>query len=112
MQVQERVRVGDYVVAADSEQFRIFPKGKDGKTVPVWRVNHFLYLRHVNGDLVVFKRYLHMKRWYWRDSRDSKPCTESAVVTEVARMLFQGDAGQAQDLLVRMLLGGSLAQAA
>jgi hypothetical protein len=105
-----QVQIGRYVVSYDSEQFRIFPKNAKGETVPVWRINHFLYLRcAATGQLTVFKRYLHMKSWYWRDSRDPRPVSEAAVVGEVARMLFRGDESHARDLLVAVLTGGDLA---
>lgn len=86
--MREPVQIGHWLVSADTEKFRIFPKGRDGKTVPVWRINSFIYLRCVrSGALVVFKRYLHMKQWYWRDSRDKRPCDEGDILREMARML-------------------------
>lgn len=100
--------IGNYDVSSDSEVFRIFPKNKkNGKVTPITRVNHFLYLRHVpSGSLIVMKRYLHMNNWYWRDSRDTKPTSESTILAEVSRMLFGGDQDRGAELLTQVLTGG------
>ncbi len=104
------VQIGNYLVSADSETFRIFPKNKKGQTTPITRINQFLYLRCAkSGVTTVFKRYLHQKRWYWRDSRDTQPTSESAVLSEVSRMLFQGNKDKAQDLLIKVVAGAELA---
>lgn len=104
------VTIGGYLVSADSEQFRIFPKNKQGQTTPITRINHFLYLRNVQtGHLTVMKRYLHMKMWYWKDSRDKASCDESQIVSEIARMLYKGDKDLAAGLVIRMLTGQPLA---
>jgi hypothetical protein len=103
------VRIGDYRVSYDIEQFRIFPKDAQGKSRPVTRINQFLYITNRHGTLT-FKRYLHMKSWHWRDSREPKPVYEIDVINEVARILFDGDKDRARDLLVAFVTGGSLAQ--
>ena len=94
-------QIGDYTVHAESERFRIFPKNRHGQTVPVTRINHFIYLTHKSGVQVTLKRYLHMKNWYWRDSRDKGPCDEMHVVSEVSRML-----GVSKDKAVDVILAG------
>jgi hypothetical protein len=81
-------RVGNWLVSGNAEIFRIFPKNRNSETIPVTRINRFLYLRCTKtGTMVTFKNYLHMKKWYWRDSRDKKPCHEIDVFREIARML-------------------------
>lgn len=98
------IKIGNWMVSTDREQFRIFPKNKQGQTVPVTRINIFLTLTCIrSGAVVVFKRYWHMKQWFWRDSRDSKPCDEMHVLEEVARMLYGKDKNQAGNLLVAVL---------
>ncbi len=101
-------RIGTWHANADSETFRIFPKGRDGKSRPVTLVRNFLYLRHPSGTMVVFKRYLHQKKWFWRDSRDTTHCPEHHVVAEVARMVFGGDRGKAMDLVSAAISGRDL----
>jgi hypothetical protein len=103
------VQIGNWLVSADSETFRIFPRNRRGETIPVTRINHFLYLRcTLSGMLVTFKRYLHQGAWFWRDSRDRTWAFEADVIAEVARMLFRGDEGKARDLLLAVLVGGDL----
>lgn len=94
-------QIGEYTVSAESETFRIFPKNRHGQTVPVTRINTFISLTHRSGVRVVFKRYLHMKKWYWRDSRDTRPCEETDVVKEVSRML-----AVSEDRAVDVILAG------
>jgi len=103
---------GKYSVMADSETFRIYPKNKQGQTVPVTRINYKWFVRHESGTLVVFKRYLHQKRWYWSDSRVKGPCSEEHVLAEVSRMLFAGDRSKGGDLLMRNLTGRPIADLA
>lgn len=109
---KEPVKIGHYLVSVERETYRIFPKKKVGEktvTVPVTRSNIFLNLRCTrSGSTIVFKRYLHMKQWYWRDSRDQKPCDEVHVLEEVARMLYGRDTAKATDLLLSVVFGQSL----
>jgi len=105
----QQVRIGRYLAATDTETYRIFPKNAKGESIPVTRINHFLYLRSQDsGELVVFKRYWHMREWHWRDSRDKEPCSEAHVMREIARMLFRGDVRGAKDLWVYIVAGISL----
>lgn len=84
-------RVNNWFVSHERERFRIFPKNRAGETIPVWRHNIFLTLRHhANSDVVVFKHYLHQRQWLWRDSREKEMVSESEVLREVARMLGVG----------------------
>jgi hypothetical protein len=84
-------QVNNWIVSHETEKFRIFPKNRAGESIPVWRHNIFLNLRHARtGDVVVFKHYLHQKAWLWRDSREQKPVDEVDVLREVARMLGVG----------------------
>ncbi len=102
-------RIGNFLVSSETERFRIFPQGKDGTVRPITRINNFLYLRCLrSGQFIAFKRYLHLKQWYWRDSRDTKPTSEREVVSEVARMLFGGDENRARDVLVAVVTGGRI----
>lgn len=104
------VTIGNYLVHADSEQFRIFPKGADGTVRPIPRDNRFLYLRcKTSGSLTVFKRYLHQNNWFYRDSRDKARSDETLVLNEIARMLYNGDKDRAGSLLVSWITGGPLA---
>jgi hypothetical protein len=113
MSLSKPVVIGSYLVSHDAETFRIFPKNRAGETVPVTRFNYFLYLRCTfSGQLVTFKRYLHQKNWFWRDSRDAKPTDDRSVQKEVARMLFKGDEGKAGLLLTSMLTGGDVSSLA
>lgn len=102
----ETVKIGNYLVSADREIFRIFPKAADGTTRPITRNNQFLYLRcAITGTLVVMKRYLHQKQWFWRDSRDAKHSDEGHILSEVARMLFGGEQYKAQEVLLAAIMG-------
>ncbi len=91
----ETVKIGNYLVSAEREIFRIFPKAADGTTRPITRNNQFLYL----------KRYLHQKQWFWRDSRDAKHSDEGHILSEVARMLFGGEQYKAQEILLAAIMG-------
>ncbi len=105
--MQNLKKIGSYIVSAESETFRIYPKNKKGESIPVTRVNNFIYLRDAGSSkLVVFKRYLHCKQWYWRDSRELKPVHEADVVSEIARMLFGGSQALAVDFIIQAITGG------
>lgn len=92
-------------VAFEQEVFRIFPKGRDGKTRPVSIHRTFIHVRDRRWPgQVTFKRYLHQKQWHWKDSRDSKSCSELAVVKELADMCCGGDKEQAKDLIIKAML--------
>lgn len=104
------VKIGNYLVHADSEKFRIFPQNRFGEVTPITRENQFLYLRcQTTGSLTVLKRYLHQKQWFYRDSRDKNRSDETLVLGEIARMLFNGDKERAGSLLVSWITGGPLA---
>lgn len=79
---------GNYQFRADTDTRRIFPKGKDGKSVPVMLVKHTIAIKHhADDEEIVFSRYRHQGRWYWRDSRDKSSTTRDHVVSELSRML-------------------------
>lgn len=102
----ESVQVGSWMVDYKREEFRIFPRGKNGKTVPVRRINFFITLKHIkHGDSIVFKRYLHQGNWFWRDSREKNWVYEDEVVSELARHLYRGNKEGAKNLITSMLLG-------
>jgi hypothetical protein len=94
------MQIGKYDVSVEHENFNIYPKDKDGETmcVPVERIKFNLH--HTSGEVVTFKRYLHAAKWYWNDSREKGPCGEQHVLSEVARMLFDGDSNKAINMLV------------
>lgn len=106
------VRFGRYNVTVDSETYHIYPVNSRGETCRVTRVYHRFYVQHESGTLVVFKRYLHQKRWYWNDSRMKGPCSESHVLSEVSRMLFDGDTAKAGELLIAGISGRSISNLA
>lgn len=106
--MRDAVRIGNYLVSADRETFRIFPKNRAGQTIPVTRINNFIYLECVKGGgTVIFRRYLHMKQWHWRDSRDVRPCDESDVLRELKRMLGVSE-DQARDVALSALMGAAI----
>src|SRR5262245_41662835 len=94
--------IGRWKVTIEQERYRIFPKNKDGETVPVQRWNRFIILLHeAHDEPIVFKNYLHRGSWLWNDSREpKKPCYEIDVEKELARLLFKGDRAQAKELMV------------
>jgi hypothetical protein len=99
------ITIGNWTVSSERESFRIFPKSKDGTTRPITRVNQFINFTCLrSGSTITFKRYLHQKNWYWRDSRDTKPCDEGAVHREMARMLGL-TVPQAQELALACIMG-------
>lgn len=104
------VQINGWTVTADSETFRIFPTNKKGQTIPITRINQFLYLRNPSGaGLIVLKRFLHQKEWRWRDSLVEKTVDEVLIRKRIASTLFKGDEGKATDLMVRWVSGQELA---
>lgn len=61
---------------------KIFPENKDGKRIPINLVTFRLTLRHKISGSSTFHKYLHQKKWYWRDSRNEKNCPRREVVKE------------------------------
>ncbi len=103
------VVINGWTVSADSETFRIFPQNAKGQTIPITRINQFLYLRNATGGLVVLKRFLHQKEWRWRDSLVEKTVDEVLIRKRIAGVLFGGDEERATDLMVRWVSGQPLA---
>jgi hypothetical protein len=66
---------------------RIFPKGRDGKSIPVTLDKRHLHLQHASGRVVTFTKYKHQGRWLYRDSRDKSSTTVRKITREAARML-------------------------
>lgn len=107
------VRLGRYSVTVESETFRIFPRDSQGRTRPVTVVRNYINLQDLDGTIVVLKRFFHTKQWYWRDSRDAKPCSENHIRDEIARMCFPGrpDAAErATDVMVAAICGHDLSE--
>lgn len=109
--------INGWRVTSDSERFRIFPQNRKGETVPVYRENHFLRLQK-DGALVVIKRYLHQRQWFWRISTlGEKAVYDLDVRDELSRLLFPvpgkrdgegrrlGDREKATDVMVGFLTG-------
>lgn len=108
--VGEWVTIGNYRVNTHIDEFRIFPKGKDGRAIPITKIDMFLRLKcETTGVTTNFKRFLYRGGWLWRDSREAKPVHESDITSEVARMLFKGDREQARGLLVKFVTREKLA---
>ncbi len=93
-----------YHCSVKSEAFRIFPKNKQGETIVVQIIRTIFTLRHKSGEEVSFRRFLHLGKWKWGDSRIKGSISEDHVITEIARMMFNGDASKAIDLIVQNLL--------
>lgn len=102
----EWTRQGKFEYTIQNESFRIFPKGPDGKTRPVWVKRAFLHLRRkvLDGTLskIFFKYYLHQRNFYWSDSRKKGSCTKHFVRKELARMLFEKDEEKALALMAQV----------
>lgn len=85
-------QISNYRVRSDSTLRSIYPKNRHGDTIRVMLEKHAVTLRHVaDGDNVasdvIFSRYKHQGRWFWRDSRQPVSCNRQHVVTELGRML-------------------------
>jgi hypothetical protein len=105
MDTHEWTTFGKYQVRIRPDKFRIFPKGADGKTRPVWIRRVFVELqRTLDSGVVVsltFKHYLHQRHTYWSDSRDTKGSRpRHHVRQELARLLFDKDQDQAKRLML------------
>lgn len=101
----------NYRVMLDSEMFRIFPKGRDGQSIPVTISRFYINVQHATSkELVTFKRHLHQKRWKWNDSRSKGVVSEQHVLGELARMLYGGDRAKAEGLVLACLMGQSIPQ--
>jgi hypothetical protein len=118
----DKLTINGWTLEKSTETYRIFPKGKNGEAIPVTKVNNFLTLRNAaKGVEVTFKRYLHMKQWYFRCSLDKEPIHELDVRDTVARILFPfpgkldgegrkaGDREKAVDVLLWWVAGVPLA---
>jgi hypothetical protein len=94
-------RVGNYDVMVDSDHYRIFPKNRQGETIPVTISKQLIHLRAVpTGRVTTFKRFKHRGKWKWSDSRHKRGgCSEQHVRAELARMIFRGD-GEAAGALI------------
>ena len=95
---------GLWEVSLEREQFRIFPKGPDGKSIPVTLRRVYVHLRRkLKNDTyatLFFKYYLHQRNFYWADSRHDKgSCPRHHVESELARLLFKGDKENAKRLV-------------
>ena len=93
------MQVGSYFITKSSECFRIFPENKKGETIPLTISRRFIILRHSSGTEITFKHYLWRGRLLWSDSRLKGSCGTDHVLTEVARMLFQGNVEKAGEFI-------------
>jgi hypothetical protein len=102
----EWTRQGKFEYTIKNESFRIFPKGKDGKTRPVWVKRAFLHLRRKLLDdtfaEIFFKYYLHQRNFYWADGRQKGSCHRRHVRKELARMLFEKNEERATALMTKV----------
>jgi hypothetical protein len=109
--------INGWRITSDSETFRIFPKAADGTTRPITRCNQFLRLQR-DGALIVIKRYLHQRQWFWKVSTlGDKHCYDLDVRDELSRLLFPvpgkqdgegrrlGDREKATEVMVGFLTG-------
>lgn len=107
---------GTYSFTTDVEAYRIFPKGPDGKSRPIWIKRVYLTLRH-NETLqeVLFKYYKHQRNYYWSDEREVGDATwgESAwgkrygrVAKSTTRKIGSLPRRDVQKTLTRMLFDG------
>lgn len=88
-----------YRVEKRSENFRIFPKNKKNETIPLTIDRQFFILYHPCGDTVEFKKYLWRGRLLWGDSRQKGNVSEDFVVSELARMLFNGNLSESKEFI-------------
>ena len=92
---------GDYTVATESEEFRIYPTNRFGETIPVTINRKTILFTHKSGDSFVLKHHLYRGQWRWNDSRCGS-VTEEYITQEVARMLFKKDVAQAQQFIQKV----------
>jgi hypothetical protein len=77
----------NYDIIQNEENYRIFPKGQDGKSRPVRVWNRHIICKHKrSGETVTFKAYLHRNTVYYRDLRDSGPSTYRDVHAALSRL--------------------------
>jgi len=93
-----------YNVHSEYESFRIFPKDEEGQVRPVRISRNQLILTHDSGVQVVFKKYIHRGNILWNDSRQRGSCSEQHVISELARMLFNGDTKEAKKMVEQVRL--------
>ena len=102
----EWTRQGRFEYTVQNESFRIFPKGPDGKTRPVWVKRAFIHLRTRLLDdtfsAIFFKYYLHQRNFYWHDSRQKGSCHKRHVNKELARMLYEKSEEKAEQLMTQV----------
>lgn len=97
-------RIGQYRVTLTPETQQIFPENARGDRVMVILRRVYLTLERTlpNGRKVeiCFKHYKHRRDLLWRDTRWEKKgaCQRRHIVQELARILFEGDREQAEDL--------------
>jgi hypothetical protein len=77
-----------YAFLTEDATRRIFPKGRDGKSIPVTLDKHHLHLRYGEGNATVtFTKYKYQGRFLYRDSRQEKRSSFNDIVKETQRML-------------------------
>lgn len=109
--------INGWTVTSDSETFRIFPKGADGKTRPITRINQFLYLTNDRNEQIIVKRYLHQGQWFWKISTCEKHKYDLDIRDSLSRLLFPvpglrdgegrrlGDREKATDVMIGFMAG-------
>lgn len=81
-------QMGNYMVRFDSNIRHIYPVGKNGKSMRITLIKHTIAVKHVHDtEEILFTRYKHQSRWYFRDSRNEKSITRNHIVNELTRML-------------------------
>jgi len=81
-------QIGKYMVRADEDIKHIFPRDKNGKSLRITLIKYTVTLRYMGSTTdVMFSRYKHVGRWYWRDSRMKQGTSKNHVIAEISRML-------------------------
>lgn len=100
---QDWVNCGKWSYRLRYEAFRIFPKNKEGESIPVWVRRSFLEmktdLKDGSAAVIVVKYFKHRRQFYWSDSRQKGSQPRHQIKSEVARLLFQGNRELADRLL-------------
>lgn len=94
----EEYVINGYTVQKITECFRIFPKNRKGDTIPL-TINRRLFTLRRAGTELTMKEHLYRGRLLWNDSRVKGSIDKSEVVSEIARMLFAGNASKAKEFL-------------
>jgi hypothetical protein len=93
------LKIKSYEVQFVHKKFNMFVEDKHGELMRIKMLQILVTLTHESGDVVVFKRHKHCGKWKWSDSRMSGSCTSEHVISELARMLFDGRVARTREFL-------------